>query len=61
MEPRALAYENVLFEPIAERCWEVYFAEVLLGTFDANRAGSKLCPPHKTWRRAAPVPVFHDA
>ena len=49
----ALAYEYVLFEPLDEKCWEVYYGHVLLGYFDATQRGTSLIPPKNNWRKVS--------
>jgi putative transposase len=49
----ALAGEPVLFQPIDERCWEVFFGPVLLGVVDLTDSKSGLLQPRRRWKRVS--------
>ncbi len=49
----ALAGEPVLFQPIDERCWEVFFGPVLLGVVDSSDSKGGLLQPRRRWKKVS--------
>jgi transposase InsO family protein len=49
----ALAGEPVLFQPIDERCWEVFFGPVLLGVVDPHDSEGGLLQPRRRWKKVS--------
>lgn len=51
---KALAHEQVLFEPTEDGRWEVFFGEMSLGLFNPARMKPKLVPRRTRWRSEGP-------